>query len=301
MFSARPGSYLYPPLAGPVAERLDPHLRSVVSKSGGAERDVFPGSWLLAASVAGAAVGIVSAARRRPAPGIWLGVAIAGAGFVFSLGPRWSGRPGGLPLPFFALAHAAGGLTRVPARLAMAVPIGLALMAAGALTVIPSTIRRVVAAASLILVLVEVAPSAVPMVLVPTISGAHRRLAARPGVILDLPMAELDANGALIPLTVPREAIQMYLSTANFRPLINGYGAFQPPSYWSLALALQDFPTSTALQALRSRDVRTVVAQTDLLPGTRWAHVVEQLKAWPGVREIDRGTNVVVYDISDAR
>lgn len=48
----------------------------------------------------------------------------------------------------------------------------------------------------------------------------------------------------------------MYFSTAHWRPLLNGYSGFAPPSYFEMLHALQDFPAASALDYLRGRGVR---------------------------------------------
>ena len=92
----------------------------------------------------------------------------------------------------------------------------------------------------------------------------------------------------------------MYLSTANFRPLVNGYAAFYPVSYSKLVAAVQDFPSSASLRAVRARGVTTVVVQTRLLRHTPWRDVVERLRVWPGVRLQAQAPGVRVYDITGA-
>ena len=49
--------------------------------------------------------------------------------------------------------------------------------------------------------------------------------------------------------------------------MVNGYGSYHPPSYWEVVNAVQTFPSQEAFDVFRRRDVRTVVVQTDLLPG----------------------------------
>jgi hypothetical protein len=118
--------------------------------------------------------------------------------------------------------------------------------------------------------------------------------------VLALPTVEYDDSGALVASTLPRESQHMYLSTANFRPLTNGWSAYFPPSAGHLTAAVADLPSPGAFGALREAGVRTVVVQTGLIPGTRWEDVVPRLRAWPGVDEADHAEGVVVFDVSHA-
>lgn len=304
-FSATPGSYLLPfsrgPLAAPV---LDP-LRERFRSDGWWEKQLFPGFWPLAAA-AGAALAWALARRRgRPltagdrqlAPALGLALALAAVGGVLTLGPRYGGRADGMPLPFAVLDWAGGGLTRVPARFGVLALLGLVVAGAVAVAAVPDRGRRWVVGASAVLLLAELAPSSVPMLPVPRITPAHRALSGRPGTVLALPTAELDGAGNLVPASVPREAVHLYLSTAYFRPLVNGYGLFLPPSYLELVANVQHLPTASSMAILARRGVRTVVVQTAMVVGTPWADVVSRLRAWPGVREVARSPGVVVFGI----
>lgn len=302
-YSATPGSYLLPFNDGPVFGGLFRSWREPFRTDGWAEEQLFPGLWLIAATIAGTAAVALRrgrhARRRALAPALGLGAAVALTGLVLSLGPRWGGREHGFPLPF-ALAAGINGFIRVPARLGLLVPLGMAICGGVALAACRPRWRPWLAAASVVLLLAEVAPPSLPTLAVPPITSAHRAVAGRPGVVLALPTAEFDDDGYLVPETLARESLHLYLSTANFAPLTNGYGAYQSPAYYRLARAVADLPSPRAFQALGRRGVRTVVVQTDLVVGTTWADVVPRLARWPGVRTVARDPGVVVYDISGA-
>ena len=154
--------------------------------------------------------------------------------------------------------------------------------------------------ASLVVLLLEIAPSSVPEVEAPKVTAAHRAIADRGGVVLGLPTTEFDPSGAVRGETVPTDTRHLYLSTVHFRRMINGYGSYHPPSYWEVVTAVQDFPSQPAWEVFKRRDERTVVVQTDLLPGTRWADVVPKLDVAPGVRLVGTGEGVRVYDVTQA-
>ncbi|MGH9164160.1 MAG: hypothetical protein ACRDZW_01430, partial [Acidimicrobiales bacterium] len=303
-FSATPGSYLLPFNDGPVFGSMYRSWREPYRRDGWAEEQLFPGLWLIAATAAGVAV--VARRRRgrhamgrRLAPALGLGGALAITGLVLSMGPRWGGREHGFHLPF-ALAAGINGFIRVPARLGLLVPLGMAVCGGVALAACRPRWRPWLVAASVVLLLAEVAPPSLPTLTVPPITSAHRAVAGRPGVVLALPTAEFDPAGYLKPETLARESIHLFLSTANFAPLVNGYGAYQSPAYYRLARAVADLPSGRAFAALGRRGVRTVVVQTDLVAGTPWSAIVARMATWPGVQAVALDRGVVVYDISGA-
>jgi len=48
----------------------------------------------------------------------------------------------------------------------------------------------------------------------------------------------------------------MYYSTTHWRPLLNGYSGFAPPSYFELLDRLRGFPDTASIAYLRQRRVR---------------------------------------------
>lgn len=296
-FSASPGSYLSPPAGGVVVRGLYDELRERFGQEEGAwEKRLFPGFWLTTVAV----VGLVLAVRRREGfRGVpLLGVLVAVMGFVFSLGPRWSGDEDGVPLPFLLLSSVVN-LTRVPSRLGIVVPLGLVLLAGWTLAQLPPRWRLQLAALSLAVLVLELAPTYVGYVRAPELTAAHRRVAERDGVVLALPTVEFGTGGP-IGETIPRESQHLFLATGHYRRMINGYGAYHPPSFWEVVAAVQEFPSPAALEVFKRRDVRTVVVQTDMLPGTKWADVVERMEHSPGFRRVATGEGVVVYDVTAA-
>lgn len=295
--SATPGSYLSPPPGGVVVrevyDELSDRYEAPVS---GAEKQLFPGLWLSLTTLGAIALLLF---RRRGLAVPALGLLVAGLGFVFSLGPRYGGHEDGLPLPFLLL-EPVGGLTRVPARMGAVVPLGLVILGGWALGQVPPRWRRIVVGVSIVAVTLELAPQSIPVVRAPKVTAAHRALGDRGGVVLGLPTAEFDDAGAVRGETVPMDTRHLYLSTAHFRRMINGYGSYHPPSYWEVAAAVQTFPSEEAFEVFERRDVRTVVVQTDLLPGTRWEGVVERMEKWPGFHLVGRGEGVLVYDVTEA-
>jgi hypothetical protein len=308
--SATAGSYLSPPPGGPVMagpyRELSERFRSPTAAG---EKELFPGFFVLGACAASLLAAGMTALRRRHAPSVRIsGDGMAGlfgaatvAAVVLSFGPRYGARPDGLPMPFAAVnALVPGTLMRVPAWFAA---LALLMMAVGAgigLARLRPGPRRLVVAGSLVFLALEFMPVHVRMLEAPPRTAAHEAVAGRPGAVLGLPTLEWDAEGTLITPSLWRESQHMYLSTAHFRPMTNGWAAYHPPGAFTLARAVADIPSPGAFAALRGRDVRTVIVQTDLTAGTRWAGVEDRLARWPGVRLVARSRGVAVFDVARA-
>ena len=314
-FSATPGSYAAPPPGGPLARPVYDELADEFRpRVGGHEKALFPGVVLSAGALLALAAlllgipqgGVLWKAwengRRRAAV---LALLLVAGGAAMSLGPRWGAKPGGAKLPFALLSeHVSGGLTRVPARFGTLVPFGLAVLVAVGVAALPKKQWRTrVAAAGLALVALEAWPASIRTVKPPPVNAAHRWLdskQARPGAVLALPTIEYNPDGSLSIPSLVREAEQIYLSTGNFRPLVNGYAAFLPAPYLAITTAVQQFPSDQGMEAMRHWGVRYVVVENGLMAGSHWAGVGERLKAWPGVRLVKRAGPTEVYDVADA-
>lgn len=307
LFSARPGSYLAPADVGPVTAPLyAPLRRAFLDDEAPHEKLLFPGLWLVVAGLAGVVVSVAGAVRawragvRAPpeaADGLTF-VAIAGAGFVLSLGPRLG--EDGLPLPLGLIAGLTGNLMRVPARFATLVLLAMAVLAGVAVARVGPRLRTRVAAASTVLLLAEFAPPAIPLEPAPPVTSAHRAVATRDGAVLALPTLEVSGGGHDFG-SFAREGRHLYRATAHFRPLTNGYSAFVPEGYAALAARLQDLPSRRSMAALRAAGVRTVIVETDLIAGTPWEGVDGRLEVWPGVSLLGVERTTRVYGIAATR
>jgi hypothetical protein len=305
-YSATPLSYVSPVHGGPVLGDSNRWLaRTHTEEVGAWEKRLFPG-WSMSVAMLCVAGGAVWSRARRRGPPDWLhhasfALAIAVTGFVLSLGPRLGGDPEGFPLPFEVLTWTPGRLLRVPARFGSLVALGMALALALALARAPRRWRRLLVGTVLVGLTIELMPEQLSTVRVPDITAAHRAIAHQDGAVLALPTVEIihaEAGGAVG--LIEREPIHVYLSTAHFRPLVNGYSAFQPARWWDMIRRIQDFPSPASLTALRQRSVQTVVIEMTLTAGTRWETAAERLGTWPGVRLIASDGDVRVYDISQA-
>lgn len=204
---------------------------------GGSEDILFPGG----VALAGAALGLL-AWRRRPALTA-AAVATALVGFVISLGPTWQPTAaGGTPLPYrflydhFPLFKA----MRVPARFGVLFDFAVVILAASGFAwvwgllaerVRPELARLIgigATAALALLALVELRAVPFPLVEVDrsaTAAAPYRWLAEQPddGAVMEFPVIELGEGERPVTLA-------MFWSTLHWKPLVQGYSGFAPPS-----------------------------------------------------------------------
>jgi hypothetical protein len=116
-------------------------------------------------------------------------------------------------------------------------------------------------ASALALALVVVEPLAAPI--------AYTRFQGIPAIyqtVAGLP----DAVVAELPFPPPdafyRNAPYVLNSTAHWRPVLNGYSGFVPPTYYRHFEALRSFPDDQAILALRSAGVTHVFVHLDRMP-----------------------------------
>lgn len=326
-FSATPTSYLSPPHRNAlVRSPHDPLERRFKDTQGYWEKNHFPGFVLLGAFLIAVGAAFRKFIRRQVERGkrdadaeppdpdaitaettpshsahLWLFIVIASVGFVTSLGPRLGAAPDGIPLPFSLITKLGfSDLARVPSRFGTLVPFGMAVVVGLAISAMRDPWRHRLAATSLVLLSIELMIPTLQPRRVPAATAVNRTITNTKGAVLALPTVELLPGGGVDVDTIPREAIHLYLSTANFRPMINGYAAFHPSSFWEVVRAVQDFPSAPGMRMLHDRGVTTVIVQTDLVRRTHWADVVTRLDRWPGTLLIASDKDARAYDVSAA-
>ena len=149
---------------------------------------------------------------------------------------------------------------RVPSRFAMLVSMFLAVLAGlgtssmlARLKSVPA--QRALFAVALIGIIGESANRPLPLAEMPArIPGVYHYLASLPqGVVFEYPISHLEGRLG------PQDATYMYYSTAHWKPLLNGYSGFAPPSYFELRDRMAAFPEPGAVEYLRQRGARYVL------------------------------------------
>ena len=237
-FSARPSSYL---VATP-----DNHLYGRAFQARGrGERRLFPGILAVLLAVAGLLL-------RKPGETSIVYVLLMALAFEMSLGLRgYSYRALYDYVPLFS------GL-RAIARLGLFVLFFIAALAAFGMAALESALpragRAVAAAAVWGVLLLEYRVAPIRLVSYPNAAPPlYAWLAAQPaGVVAEFPMP----SAGELPYVEP---IYTYMSTFHWKPIVNGYSGFLPPSYFVLLDDVGDFPDDRAVGRLLQRGVRYVV------------------------------------------
>lgn len=201
------------------------------------------------------------------AAGYYVGLTVVG--LLCSFGPTlwiWD-QPMAEPLyrQLYKLVPGLNGL-RVPARFAVLVSTGLAVLAGYGVAAIAHPRRPRKARAALVTALSALAVLEAWAVPLPLDEVAFKPEAAdqwlattgSPGAVVVLPMYR-DPHGHL-------EAGRMLAAVAHWRPLVNGYSGFFPPGYWETVESLNTFPAAEAVARLRALRVRYVVVSLAQYP-----------------------------------
>jgi len=240
------GSYM----TAPRVNWLEGSTAGFITARGGVETELFVGF----TAIALAFVGAVTARRRGQWPLAASALALVIVGFMLSLGPD-----GVRPLYAFLQRWIFGfQAIRAPARFAVMVTFGLALLAAigtrelqglrwastRRVRLMPIVIVGLLAAeyANHPLAWVDAPPRSTP-------AGRWLSQAPQPGAVLYLPLT-IDIENTPF----------MVESLEHGRPIVNGYSGLRPPFYAALVDAMQGFPSADALWTLKDLDVRYVVS-----------------------------------------
>ena len=172
---------------------------------------------------------------------------------------------------------------RVPARMAMLVGLGLAILAgygcARLLRLFDNRFARSVLFAVLALgAFVEY--RSVPRLRAITSTAPPIYDALPPGsssVLLELPLLQVD-------LTI--EPLYMYFSTFHWNTLVNGYSGFSPPSYLELRDRIEHFPDQTALAEIRRRHVTHIIVHGGLYRQGEYAELLARIERCPDLERI---------------
>lgn len=243
-YSLEPVNFLSPP--------LDTTFGPAMAGSGiplpWDRRSPFVGVIVTIAAAVGTALGIARARYRRQ---LWA-LPLVVVGVLLALGPSADGT-----WRLFDLLSMIPGVSafRVPGRMAVLVPIGLAMLAGIAVQAIPSRARAWVAGALVVCMTAENFMARLP----PAPSNAL----ATPAVF-QLLQAEGATGLLVLPMLGPSarwpaEADYMLFAQASWTPTVNGYGRRLPSTYEAVRDAVTSLPGPTLGDALRFYGISHVI------------------------------------------
>lgn len=223
--------------------------------------------------------GATTSRANDPSAALWVVIAVSA---VLAMGPYLE-LPGGtrVPLPYVALYELVPGFSsiRVPIRFVVMVAACLAALAGLALArAVPARAGRAQAAISLGLVALAIY-SAAPRphaVIAANLHGPkaapYEWLAQQPGsgAVLEIPGQSTEQDV----ISNVRNGRYMIASTIHWRPILNGYTAYPPPSAGFYSAAIRELPDPAALQLLvETSDLEYLVVHRDELTpqeAARW-------------------------------
>ncbi len=238
LYSARSWSYLNATPGNVVYGKM-------FARRGRSELRLFPGGLAILLAIVGLA--------RKQAAAIRIGYLLAiAAAYDFSFGFE------GYSYPFIAQHVAALNGFRALARAGIFVTFCVSVLAAYGYEAVErerrAIGRRVVFGVVVITLLVEYRIAPLPLERYPNEPPAlYAWLAQQPkGIVAELPMPFLDHW----PGPDPRIS---YMSIFHWRPLVNGYSGYLPPSYALRLAAVREFPDGASVEYLRAERVRYLI------------------------------------------
>ena len=264
-FAARPADYLLVPRENWLYGRWQ--------MRGEGERRLFPGA-------VACLLAVVAVFLRPPSRVIVVYGLAAVVAFEASLGFR------GYLYSFLYEHISAFRALRAPARLGIFVVFFLAVLSSFGYTFLAAALRRRNRVILLLILLSAVLLedfTTVSLVTYPnTAPPVYRLLASQPaGIVAEFPMPTINS----LPGPDPKYS---YKSIFHWRPLVNGYSGFYPPTYLRRIQNLRHFPDSFSLGALRREGVRYLLIHdsgyTD--DGEQYEQTLSTLEAEEGVRNL---------------
>jgi hypothetical protein len=115
-------------------------------------------------------------------------------------------------------------------------------------------------------------------------------------------LRDTDAVVAHIPFYTPdrlfRNAPYMLESTANWRPILNGYSGFVPETYVQHARAFATFPDANAIDALRAAGVTHVFVHDRALRDWTDNETADAVRTSPALQQIAREGDLTLYTLA---
>jgi hypothetical protein len=176
---------------------------------------------------------------------------------------------------------------RVPARFAMLVSMFLAVLAGLGVSALLARFnsihaRRAILAVALAGIVADSANRPLPLAEMPArMPGVYHYLASLPpGAVFEYPLSYLEGRAG------PQDATYMYYSTSHWKPLLNGYSSFAPPSYFELRDRMAAFPQPESIEYLRQRGARYVLAHERFYFRGGFEEDLAALDAEPALRRL---------------
>lgn len=118
--------------------------------------------------------------------------------------------------------------------------------------------------------------------------------------IYALPAADEHAVVVEMPMAPPtsqfRDAPDLLNSTRHWRPIVNGYSGFTPPSYEHHYAAMKDFPSRASMAALQSAGVTHIFVHQDGFD----ASAVDAIGRAPALRRVSVEGSIALYRLDPA-
>ena len=248
------------------------------------QKPLFAGTVPIALALFGAAVWW----KER---GVRLMLAVGAASLLVALGPRIFLFDASFPGPFALLSELPViGMLRTPSRIAAGTLLAIAVLAAAGLAAVESGRRRVLAPLLSLVLLVEVWPKRLGPDLnreIPKAPPTSSWLKSAPeGPVIELPWSDQDMP-----------AIYLYWSIDHWKPMMNGWGSFQPPGSLGLGFIGSRWPTPYTSRVFRRVGARYIVMHSQGLSVERKARLrPAELPA--GVRLVADFGDDLVWEIS---
>jgi hypothetical protein len=104
--------------------------------------------------------------------------------------------------------------------------------------------------------------------------------AAPDGAVVEYPVDGLEGRAG------PQDPTYMYYSTLHWKPLLNGYSGFAPPSYAELLDRMRDFPNAASIDYLRGRHAKYLLVHSAYYISGGFKEDVDRLRGLTGVRHL---------------
>jgi len=182
---------------------------------------------------------------------------------------------------------------RVQAHMGQVVLLSLALLAGFGLARLqiawgPRRGRWAIAAVTVVLINAEALRAPLTFRTFSGIPPVYDALRAEPrAVVVELPMYERHAFSG--------NAVYMLNSTRHWKPLVNGYSGFLPPSYVRTWTDVQRFPGHDALAAMHRRGITHVVLHEAGFIGSHGQAAFDEVQALGSLQEIAHEGDIHIY------